>query len=356
MIDEMSLMENLKEPNYDVTSLHWNSSHSQNEENKYCYCGGIRDVQEMDVQCNSCRNWFHMRCLEETLGPVIPFITNYLFLCVPCNWKDKGIPKESFLRTENTWPGICVTALANLTLQKSSSSEPSKSFFKKNEDLRPFVDSHWSALCTGRARTATWWATMGSCLYQHRELFVCEDESNRSSSLGFSLRFDSLMDIVPYDTFSKGSLPVSETRLAVSKESDDSRKFHDEVMSKTRGSERGDRRSESMDMAKFDSAAHDHPFNKDGFRYALAERDPFSDFSFRRKDIHSGIYISREDRSPHIIVTGDRLTATTEKGFRLARASEAIIEGSWYFEVFIHPRLSDEAHCRIGCSRQEGKL
>jgi hypothetical protein len=46
-------------------------------------------------------------------------------------------------------------------------------WFTKKDDIVPYIDKHWGALCTGRARTATWWSTVGTCLYTDAgELFA----------------------------------------------------------------------------------------------------------------------------------------------------------------------------------------
>jgi len=37
-------------------------------------------------------------------------------------------------------------------------------WFTKKDHIVPFIDKHWGALCTGRARTATWWSTVGTSL------------------------------------------------------------------------------------------------------------------------------------------------------------------------------------------------
>ena len=34
----------------------------------------------------------------------------------------------------------------------------------KKDGVVPYIDKHWGAVCTGRARTATWWSTVGTCL------------------------------------------------------------------------------------------------------------------------------------------------------------------------------------------------
>jgi len=55
--------------------------------------------------------------------------------------------------------------------------------------------------------------------------------------------------------------------------------------------------------------------NRDDYRYTLAEENPNIAESFRERLIESGVFLSREDRSPFINLSKDRLSAWTEKGF-----------------------------------------
>jgi hypothetical protein len=82
---------------------------------------------------------------------VLPYITNYLFCCKDCSENNE----EKFERGVAGWKEIAVTAIANLII----SPENSKKLFTKKDDIIPFIESNWKALCTGRSRTPTWWAT-----------------------------------------------------------------------------------------------------------------------------------------------------------------------------------------------------
>ena len=57
--------------------------------------------------------------------------------------------------------------------------------------------------------------------------------------------------------------------------------------------------------------------------------------------------------APQMKITNGGKTVTTDKGYRLAKSSHGIWEGSWYFEVTIddHP-----GHVRIGWSQISGDL
>ena len=103
----------------------------------------------------------------------------------------------------------------------------------------------------------------------------------------------------------------------------------------------------------------DHPFNRDMFRYTLAEPDPVLNphlVAYREREIEPGVFVSREDRSSLIALSRDRLNITTEKGFRLARATHSVSEGEWFFEVFVGLSEAESAHCRLGWARREGNF
>jgi len=99
--------------------------------------------------------------------------------------------------------------------------------------------------------------------------------------------------------------------------------------------------------------------NREDYRYTLAEENPHISEAFRERYIEQGVFLSREDRSPFIFLGKDRLTAWTEKGFRLARASHCCHSGSWYYEVQVleakganEQRPVDGPHVRVGWAQR----
>ncbi|KAG0088624.1 hypothetical protein BGZ93_000887 [Podila epicladia] len=220
----------------------WNSAHTINKEGQYCYCGEDRRLDQLALQCKSCQNWFHASCIEVPLGPVVPFITNYKFLCKTCvvkptgknqqnqEPKEPGSVPEFYERVTAGWKEICATTIANLIVNeylkearnyKSSSNdmerdskEPNEDnvwsvnadlidwdeyryYFNKKDHILPYVDRHWKALCTDRSRTPTWWATLGSCLYISKDVFAATDEQARSASSDFCLVKSNLWNMKP---------------------------------------------------------------------------------------------------------------------------------------------------------------
>ncbi|KAF9130724.1 hypothetical protein BGW39_002725, partial [Mortierella sp. 14UC] len=229
--------------NYDSEQLSWNTAHTINRQGQYCYCGHDRRLDELSLQCKGCQNWFHASCIETPLGHVVPFITNYKFLCKTCVLKPTGRnqhhqqqqhqePKEPgsipefFERVTAGWKEICATTIANLIVQEylkearqykgsgPSKDQPSEEnlwsvnadymdwkeyryYFNKKDHILPYVDRHWKALCTDRSRTTTWWATLGSCLYISKDVFEATDEQARSASSDFCLTKANLWNMKP---------------------------------------------------------------------------------------------------------------------------------------------------------------
>ncbi|KAF9923582.1 hypothetical protein FBU30_006383, partial [Linnemannia zychae] len=223
---------------YDSEQLSWNTAHTINRQGQYCYCGHDRRLDELSLQCKGCHNWFHASCIEVPLGHVVPFITNYKFLCKSCvvkpvgrnqqnqEPKEPGSVPEFFERVTAGWKEICATTIANLIVQEylkearqykgsgPSRDHPSEEniwsvnadymdwkeyryYFNKKDHILPYVDRHWKALCTDRSRTTTWWATLGSCLYISKDVFEATDEQARSASSDFCLTKANLWNIKP---------------------------------------------------------------------------------------------------------------------------------------------------------------
>ena len=46
-----------------------------------------------------------------------------------------------------------------------------------------------------------------------------------------------------------------------------------------------------------------------------------------------GVTLSQTDKAPQVVLSGKRLTATSEKGYRGVRATHSVSDGKWCFEV-----------------------
>lgn len=116
----------------------------------------------------------------------------------------------------------------------------------------------------------------------------------------------------------------------------------------------------------------EHPFNKDSFRYILAEPDPHGPFRqefdesqdwvgkpipgwLYRKLCASSVLIAMHDRATQVKVSEDRLSAIGEKGYCMARATHGVHSGTWYYEIDIVD-MSEGHHTRLGWSQEYGNL
>ncbi|KAI1287054.1 Set1/Ash2 histone methyltransferase complex subunit ASH2 [Halotydeus destructor] len=116
----------------------------------------------------------------------------------------------------------------------------------------------------------------------------------------------------------------------------------------------------------------EHPFNKDGFRYILAEPDPHAPFRQEfdesqdwagkpipgwlfRKLCPTKVLVAMHDRAPQLKVSEDRLTVTGERGYCMARATHGANIGSYYYEVHIN-EMADGGALRLGWSQELGNL
>lgn len=64
------------------------------------------------------------------------------------------------------------------------------------DEVNDYIRDHWSEVCTGRDKTPTWWATVGSAMYESKDLYDCESQQ-RSASLGFFLVDRDIMNLRP---------------------------------------------------------------------------------------------------------------------------------------------------------------
>ncbi|XP_062515147.1 set1/Ash2 histone methyltransferase complex subunit ASH2-like [Corticium candelabrum] len=111
----------------------------------------------------------------------------------------------------------------------------------------------------------------------------------------------------------------------------------------------------------------EHPFNKDGYRYTLAEPDPHASGDLEqyagkavparlyRVVLPQSILLSMNDRANQLNLSDDRLSVTGDKGYCTVRATHCVSRGGWYFEVTVKDLPSGSA-CRIGWSQNYGNL
>lgn len=116
----------------------------------------------------------------------------------------------------------------------------------------------------------------------------------------------------------------------------------------------------------------EHPFNRDGYRYILAEADPHSPF---RQDFDEStdlagkpipgflcrvltpehVLLALHDRASQVTVSEDRLSVNGHKFYCTIRANHFVNRGSWYFEAKITD-MPEGSATRIGWAQKNANL
>ncbi|XP_063995208.1 set1/Ash2 histone methyltransferase complex subunit ASH2 isoform X2 [Diachasmimorpha longicaudata] len=116
----------------------------------------------------------------------------------------------------------------------------------------------------------------------------------------------------------------------------------------------------------------EHPFNKDGYRYILAEPDPHAPFrqefdessDWAGKPIPGWLYralspstvlLALHDRAPQMKVSEDRLAVTGDKGYCMVRATHSVSRGTWYWEASIE-EMPEGSATRLGWGQDYANL
>ncbi|XP_018573858.1 set1/Ash2 histone methyltransferase complex subunit ASH2 isoform X2 [Anoplophora glabripennis] len=116
----------------------------------------------------------------------------------------------------------------------------------------------------------------------------------------------------------------------------------------------------------------DHPFNKDGYRYLLAEPDPHAPFRqefdessdwagkpipgwLYRTSIPGTVLLALHDRAPQLKISEDRLAVTGEKGYSTVRATHSVTKGIWYWEATIE-EMPEGSATRLGWGQDYANL
>ncbi|XP_031619371.1 set1/Ash2 histone methyltransferase complex subunit ASH2 isoform X1 [Contarinia nasturtii] len=336
-----------------------------------CYCGKDRNLNILELLCATCYHWFHESCIGFQMGKLIPFATNYIFFCKNCS--PTGL--ESFRKCQATISQMCVTAIANLQQQHQKKGKL-KYVFDKDEDLIPYMEQYWESMTTMPRRvTQSWYSTVQKTLLKENAVFIFEDGLDGQQMFGLVTK--DLTQIKPnYEAMVKGgTLRITDegyAQASLTKGRPNKRKIPGGDQGPT-----GKKGRPSSDItANVKLPAHgyplEHPFNKDGYRYILAEPDPHAPFrqefdesaDWAGKPIPGWLYrsltpnsvlLALHDRAPQLKVAEDRLAVTGEKGYCMIRASHFVTRGKWYFEVTIE-EMPEGAATRIGWGQEYANL
>ncbi|XP_060079632.1 set1/Ash2 histone methyltransferase complex subunit ASH2-like, partial [Ylistrum balloti] len=247
-----------------------NSGENPPDTSSLCYCGKGRNLGTVELQCGFCYKWFHSECIGCYIGTCIPFMTNYQFSCKQCSPNSL----EYFNRKQASFTQICYTTIANLTNQARSRGEE-KMLFSKEREIIPYIEKQWENLTTMPRRIkTTWHTTVTKTLTKETELFSSSEETIGDPLYGLVMA--DLNKVGPgYELLKQSSVLQTGQKtgsLVDSKGRGTKRKAPDSIQPV--GSRL--KRSDVNTMAKLAPHGYplEHPFNKDGYRYVLAESDP----------------------------------------------------------------------------------
>ncbi|XP_058798250.1 set1/Ash2 histone methyltransferase complex subunit ASH2 isoform X2 [Phymastichus coffea] len=327
-----------------------------------CYCGKDRNLNLAELLCASCTRWFHESCIGYQLGKLVPFMTNYVFMCKNCS--QTGL--ESFKKSQAQFPQMCVTAIANL-MQICQKENNNRLLFHKDKDIIPFIEMHWESITTMPRRvTQSWHSRIFKALTKDLGTLFITEENQIEGSL-YGLINSDLFTIKPnYEAMIKGVPMAGGIRGRNAK-----RKFPGEGTGAGAG-----KKGRGSDLVVPKLPAHgyplEHPWNKDGYRYILAEPDPHAPFrqefdessDWAGKPIPGWLYrplspssvlLALHDRAPQLKVSEDRLAVTGDKGYCMIRATHSVCRGTWYWEAAIE-EMPEGSATRLGWGQEYANL
>ncbi|XKL67448.1 hypothetical protein PGB90_002939 [Kerria lacca] len=360
--DNSSMKENIDKSN--VLSDDLIFVKPKDKDRGHCYCGKDRNLNIVELLCANCNRWFHESCISYQLGKLVPFMMNYVFICKNCS--PSGL--EIFKKNQSTISQLCVTAIANLIQTTVKEGKPKK-FFSKDKDIIPFIECHWEGMTTTARRvTQSWHSTVLRTLTKDSGTYFAM--STNSSETTFGLLNSDITQVKPnYEAMLKGG-HLKMTEMGVQPVGGTGVKGRGGAKRKTpgEGSTLGLGKRNRVETVPVKLSPHgyplEHPYNKDGFRYFLAEPDPHAPFrqefdesnDLAGKPIPGWLYrslcpnavlIALHDRAPQLRVSEDRFSVIGEKGYCMARATHYVSRNMWYYEVTID-EMRDGSACRIG--------
>lgn len=131
-----------------------------------CYCNKPRDYSVPEFQCSFCYRWFHHQCISFDIGPSLPFMTAYHFMCKKCN----NSSEEVFSKKQANFASMCQTTLANLMCICNG-----RIYFSEEKELIPYLEQNWELLTSQPRRTNNSWHTNIHKTLVSNELFNVVD-------------------------------------------------------------------------------------------------------------------------------------------------------------------------------------
>uniref|UniRef100_A0A672IB96 Set1/Ash2 histone methyltransferase complex subunit ASH2 n=1 Tax=Salarias fasciatus TaxID=181472 RepID=A0A672IB96_SALFA len=342
-----------------------------------------RQLGEVELQCALCMKWFTADTFGIDTATCLPFMTNYVFHCNVCHHSGNTY----FLRKQANLKEMCLTALANLTWRSRTQDEHPKTMFSKDKDIIPFIDKYWECMTTRqRPGKLTWPNNIVKTMSKERDVFLVKEHPDPGSKDAeeeypkFGLLDQDLGNIGPsYDTQKQTTATPTAGGLngalapGPGKGRGAKRKQQQQQEGTAAGAAKRTRSDPLFSAQRLPPHGYplEHPFNKDGYRYILAEPDPHAPDPEKleldcwagkpipgdlyRACLYERVLLALHDRAPQLKISDDRLTVTGEKGYSMVRASHGVRKGAWYFEVTVDDMPPDTA-ARLGWSQPLGNL
>uniref|UniRef100_A0A4W5MIM5 Ash2 like, histone lysine methyltransferase complex subunit n=1 Tax=Hucho hucho TaxID=62062 RepID=A0A4W5MIM5_9TELE len=320
-----------------------------------------RHQGEVELQCALCMKWFTADTFSIDTATCLPFMTNYVFHCNVCH------------HSGNTY------------FLRKQASRCSHSADTLPCDIIPFIDKYWECMTTRqRPGKLTWPNTIVKTMSKERDVFLVKEHPDPGSKdpeedyPKFGLLDQDLGNIGPsYDNQKQTTAAPTpgglNGGLAPGPGKGRGAKRKQQQEGATAGAAKRTRSDPLFSAQRLPPHGYplEHPFNKDGYRYILAEPDPHAPDPEKleldcwagkpipgdlyRACLYERVLLALHDRAPQLKISDDRLTVAGEKGYSMVRASHGVRKGSWYFEVSIDEMPSDTA-ARLGWSQPLGNL
>ncbi|XP_023372781.1 set1/Ash2 histone methyltransferase complex subunit ASH2 [Otolemur garnettii] len=210
-----------------------------------------RQLGEVELQCGICTKWFTADTFGIDTSSCLPFMTNYSFHCNVCH------------HSGNT-------------------------YFLRKQDIIPFIDKYWECMTTRqRPGKMTWPNNIVKTMSKERDVFLVKEHPDPGSKdpeedyPKFGLLDQDLSNIGPaYDNQKQSSAVSTSGNLnggiavgSSGKGRGAKRKQQDGGTTGTTKKARSDPLFSAQRLPPHGYPL-EHPFNKDGYRYILAEPDP----------------------------------------------------------------------------------
>uniref|UniRef100_H0XCN9 ASH2 like, histone lysine methyltransferase complex subunit n=1 Tax=Otolemur garnettii TaxID=30611 RepID=H0XCN9_OTOGA len=243
-----------------------------------------RQLGEVELQCGICTKWFTADTFGIDTSSCLPFMTNYSFHCNVCHHSGNTY----FLRKQAKSEDLCLIAGRSSSTQGNSLRLCLKTKTNKILDIIPFIDKYWECMTTRqRPGKMTWPNNIVKTMSKERDVFLVKEHPDPGSKdpeedyPKFGLLDQDLSNIGPaYDNQKQSSAVSTSGNLnggiavgSSGKGRGAKRKQQDGGTTGTTKKARSDPLFSAQRLPPHGYPL-EHPFNKDGYRYILAEPDP----------------------------------------------------------------------------------